>query len=128
MKDRSLGKAGLVAAGLACVALAAIGIVVPLLPTTPFLLLAAALFAKSSDRWYAWLTTHRVFGPYVRNYREHRAATRAVKAWTLLVLWVTVSFAGFFVERSLMVRILLAAIALGVSAHILSLKTLRPER
>ena len=62
-----------IAAGLASVVAGAIGIVIPLLPTTPFLLLAAVCFVRSSDRLHRWLTTNRVFGSYLRNYREHRS-------------------------------------------------------
>ena len=61
------------AAGLLFLALGALGVFIPVLPTTPFLLLAAAMFMRSSGRLYLWLTTHRVFGPFIRNYRLYRA-------------------------------------------------------
>jgi uncharacterized membrane protein YbaN (DUF454 family) len=65
---------GLVSLGLGCV-----GIVLPLLPTTPFLLLAAFCFARSSDRLHDWLHAHRVFGPLLDNWRRHRAIDRGAK-------------------------------------------------
>jgi uncharacterized membrane protein YbaN (DUF454 family) len=65
-----------------CVGLGVLGIFVPLLPTTPFLLVAAACFVRSSDRLYQRLITHRTLGPYIRNYREHRAITRRARIVT----------------------------------------------
>jgi uncharacterized membrane protein YbaN (DUF454 family) len=74
----------LISVGAICVGLGVLGIVVPLLPTTPFLLLAGACFIRSSDRLYQRLITHRTLGPYIRNYREHRAITRRARIVTLL--------------------------------------------
>ena len=67
------------AAGLASVTLGVVGIVVPLLPTTPLMILAAACFAKSSPRLHDWLYHHRVFGPAIRDWRAHRAIPRVAK-------------------------------------------------
>jgi len=117
----------LVACGLVSVTLATIGIVVPLLPTTPLLLLAAACFVRSSDRLYRWLTTHRLFGPYIRNYREHRAVTRTTKWLTLLLLWTAIGYSAVVVVRSLAVRLVLLVIAVGVTVHVLTLRTLTKE-
>lgn len=75
----------LVFTGIACVGLGSAGIVLPLVPTTPFLLLAAACFAKSSDRFHAWLLAHRRFGPVIRNYREKGGITRKTRAIDLFV-------------------------------------------
>lgn len=65
--------------GFAALALAALGVALPLLPTTPFLLVAAFAFARSSERWHAWLHSHRVFGPMIENWRRHRAIDRRTK-------------------------------------------------
>ncbi len=73
----------LTAGGVASLGLGALGVVLPLLPTTPFLLLAAACFFQSSDRLYDWLMRHRWFGPYIRNHREHRAITLGAKVGLL---------------------------------------------
>jgi uncharacterized membrane protein YbaN (DUF454 family) len=117
----------LVSCGLVSVTLATIGIVVPLLPTTPLLLLAAACFVRSSDRLYGWLTHHRLFGPYIRNYREHRAVTRVTKVFTLVLLWAAIGYSAVVVVRSLAVRIVLLVIAVGVTVHVLTLRTLTKE-
>ncbi len=70
--------------GLVCVAFAVIGVFVPLLPTTPFLLLAAACFARSSERFHQWLLNHPVFGTTVRAWDEHRSIPRKAK-WVAIV-------------------------------------------
>lgn len=117
----------LVLAGVILVGIALIGIFVPVLPTTPLLLLAAACFMNSSDRLYEWLVTHRWFGPYIRNYREHKAITLQAKVSALILLWATMGFTAFSVIDLLSIRILLLLIAVGVTVHISSLKTLTRE-
>jgi hypothetical protein len=112
--------------GFVAVGLAAVGLFVPLLPSTPFLLLAAACFMRSSDRFYRWLMTHPIFGAYIRNYREHRAITRQAKVVTLLLLWVTVGYSALVVFDTWYVQVTPVAIALGVTIHILKLKTMTP--
>ena len=111
--------------GMVAVALGAVGIFLPLLPTTPFLLLAAACFFKSSDRLYNWLITHKWFGRYIRQYREHRAIPRQTKVATIILLWGTLAFSGFVVINALWVRLLLLAVGVGVTLHLLSMKTMR---
>ena len=65
--------------GGVCVALATAGAVLPLLPTTPFLLLAAFAFARSSPRLHAWIMGHKRFGPLIRDWHEHGAISRRTK-------------------------------------------------
>ncbi len=113
----------LIFAGMLCVVLGAIGIVLPLLPTTPFLLLAAACFVRSSDRLYAWLTSHRVFGSYIKNYREHRGMTTKARILTLIVLWAGVSYATIVVARSWILRLVLLGIAVSVTIYLMRLRT-----
>ena len=123
----SLRKWLLISAGVLSVVLATVGVFLPLLPTTPFLLLAAACFMRSSDRLYGWLTTHKWFGPYIRNYREHKAITRRTKVVVLLLLWGTLGYTTLGVINALAVRALLLVIGVGVTVHVLSLKTLTQE-
>jgi hypothetical protein len=120
----SVRKGLLLAAGAASLSVGAVGVFLPLLPTTPFLLIAAACFMRSSDRHYQWLISHKVFGPYIRNYREHGAVTRHAKIVTLGLLWGTMGITAFGFVDSLAVRVILAAIAIGVSIHILRMKTM----
>ncbi len=65
--------------GLASLSFGIVGIVLPLLPTTPFLLLSAFCFARSSDRLHDWLLAHRSFGPLIENWRRERAIARSAK-------------------------------------------------
>jgi uncharacterized membrane protein YbaN (DUF454 family) len=117
----------LASVGVLFVGLAIIGVFVPLLPTTPFLLLAAACFVRSSDRLYNWLVRHRWLGPYIRNYREHKAITKKAKISTLALLWGTIGYTAFGVLTSWPLRVLLLLVAVGVTVHVLSIKTLTRE-
>jgi len=65
--------------GLSALGLAVLGVALPLVPTTPFVLLAAFAFARSSDRWHAWLRSHKIFGPIIENWRQHRSIDRRAK-------------------------------------------------
>ena len=73
--------------GVLSVALGVLGILLPLLPTTPFLLLAAGCFVRSSPKLYAWLLNHKWFGSYIRHYREHKAIPLRAKIVVLALLW-----------------------------------------
>jgi hypothetical protein len=117
----------LIAVGILSVALGLLGVFVPLLPTTPFLLLAAACFMRSSARLYRWLIHHKWFGPYIRSYREHRAITLRAKVATLVLLWGVIGTSALFATTLWWVRGLLGAIAVGVTVHLLHLGTLTPE-
>ena len=127
MDKSDLHKKLLISAGVLSVVLATVGILLPLLPTTPFLLLAAACFIRSSDRLYRWLISHRWLGPYIKNYREHKAVTKWTKVMTLLLLWGTLGYAAIWVTSALAIRVLLLLVGVGVTVHVLSLKTLTPE-
>jgi len=111
-------------AGILSVGLGILGIFLPLLPTTPFLLLAAACFTRSSPRFYEWLINHRHLGEYVRNYRERRAIKFQIIATLLALLWLTLG-TSILVFDALWLRSLLAAIGVGVTIHLLSLRTIR---
>lgn len=119
---RKMKKTLLVAAGSVSVALGVVGIFVPLLPTVPFLLLAAFLYARSSQRLYGWLINHRVLGPYIYDYITYRSVKLSIKVATLVLLWLTLAVSIWLVSN-LYVRIFLLAVGCGVSIHVLTLKT-----
>jgi len=115
----------LIAAGTISLALGTLGIVVPLLPTTPFLLLTAACYIRSSGRLYRWLMNHRLYGKFLHNYLEHKAISLNVKTGTIALLWATISISAVFFVSLNWVRILLFIIAVSVTIHILSFRTLK---
>jgi hypothetical protein len=114
-------------AGFFFVALGAIGIVLPILPTTPFLLIAAGLFLRSSGRLYLWLTNHRYLGPFIRNYRLYRAVPLSTKLFALIFLYITIGYSLFFVLENWWLRIPLLGIAVWATIHITHLRTLTKE-
>jgi len=127
LRKTSLRKWLLIAAGAIALGLGVTGVFIPLLPTTPFLLLAAACFFRSSDRLYVWLTHHKWFGAYIWHYREYKAITLRAKVVTLLFLWGVIGYTAFGIVTAWWVRALLGVIAVGVTIHILYLKTLTRE-
>ena len=118
-----VARALLVVCGSLSVALGVVGIFLPLLPTTVFLLLAAACYARSSDRFYQWLVNHRWLGSYIRNHYEGRGMRRRDKVITLLALWAGIGATAFWTVDALWLRLLLLGIALGVTLHIARLPT-----
>jgi uncharacterized membrane protein YbaN (DUF454 family) len=112
----------LIGAGTLSTGLGIIGIFVPILPTTPFLLLAAACYMRSSERFYRWLIGNRIFGAYVRNYIEGRGMPIRIKVLTILVLWLTIGLTATFGVQNMVIRIVLICIALGVTTHIIMIK------
>ena len=115
----------LIVCGTIATTLGVIGIIVPLLPTTPFLLLAAACYARSSERFYNWLLNNRLFGRYVKDYIERRGISLKAKVFTLVLLWVTITCSAILATDTTWIRILLFAIAAAVTIHILLIKTLK---
>ena len=118
----SIKRSLLIAAGSLSFGLGVAGIFLPLLPTTPFLLLASFCFLRSSKRLHGWLVNHRLFGKYLRDYLEHRSIPRNVKISTLAFLWISIILTMFIVGKWYL-TVLLAGIATAVSVHILSLRT-----
>jgi uncharacterized membrane protein YbaN (DUF454 family)/nitroreductase len=113
----------LIISGSLALILGFIGIIVPVLPTTPFLLLAAFCYLRSCETLYKRLTEHRVFGSYIYNYITYKAVKKRVKTASLVFLWLSLGISACLVNN-LHVRILLGVIGIGVSIHLLKLKTL----
>jgi len=89
-------------AGTLFVVLGVVGALVPVLPATPFLLLAAACYARSSRRLYGWLFTNRVFGEYLRRYRDGEGLPLASKIATLVLLWITLGVSALLALPALL--------------------------
>jgi len=116
----------LIALGFTAVGLAVVGIFVPILPTTPFLLLAAFLFGRSSPRFYAWLHSNRWFGAYLTNYRAGRGLPMREKVLTICALWVAILLSAAFALSSWWARGGLLMIAAAVTIHLLRIPTFHP--
>jgi len=114
----------LIIAGTLSLAVGIVGIFVPLLPTTPFLLLAAGCYLRSSQRFYNWLMTNRLFGAYIRNYFEGRGIPVKVKLFIIALLWVTIGISIWLVAKPLVTAILLI-VAIGVTLHIIFIRVRR---
>ena len=134
-KGQKITRALWLGAGIICVGLGAIGIVLPILPTTPFLLAAAACFCKSSTRMYNWLLNNKWFGNYIRNYKEGRGLTLKTKLTALAVLWITIGFSTIFLLNHLLptqlvlpIQLIMLVVAIGVSIHLLRLPTFKQVR
>ena len=110
--------------GTVTLLLGSLGIILPVLPTTPFLLLNAYFYVRSSDRLYQWLINHRIFGLYVRSYLKYRAVSRKTKIFALSSLWITIILSLIFFIHKWPVRLMILLVASIVTVHILSLKTM----
>jgi len=109
--------------GFAAIILAMIGVFLPVLPTVPFLLLALGCFARSSERFYAWLIDHAHFGPLIRPYLRGCGIPRVTKLKAIALVWISITISVLFLLETLWIRVCLLAIALGVTSYLLYLPT-----
>jgi len=114
----------LLAVGWLSVALGVIGIFLPVLPTTPFLLLAAACFARSSPRFYQWLVQHPRLGPWIRDYLEGNGIPLKGKVYAIGLMWASILFSCYLVPMP-WARAFMLTSAVLVTVYILRQKTLR---
>lgn len=112
--------------GSLMLALGAVGIILPVLPTTPFLLVAGFFYLRSSKRLYGWLLRHRILGPYIVSYLKYKAIPRKTKISALVLLWSSL-IVSMVVLASLKAGLFLAAVGVAVSVHLLSLRTISVE-
>lgn len=117
----------LIVTGTVSLVIGIVGIFIPLLPTTPFLLITAACYARGSNRFYNWLLCNKLLGNYIKNYREGKGIALNIKIITLSFLWATIIFSALFVVSNLIIRVILIVIAIGVTVHIASIKTMKKE-
>lgn len=114
-------------AGVLCIALGTLGIFLPVLPTTPFVLLAASCFAASSPRLYARLIRNRHFGPFIENYRHGGGVPKKRKREAIFFLWGTLCVSAALFRQPLVWGILLL-VGIGVTLHLLLVKTAEDEK
>jgi uncharacterized membrane protein YbaN (DUF454 family) len=112
----------LIFSGFAALALGTAGIVLPGLPTTPFVLLAAFCFSSSSPRFDAWLRRNRLFGPYIENYRTKQGISKKRKVITIAYMWAGMIVSMVMIGTPWVVPVL-GFIGIGVTVHIMLLKT-----
>ena len=111
--------------GLISLGLGILGIFLPVLPTTPLLLLSAFLFLRSNRKLYEWLMNHQKLGPYISNFLHHKTIPLKIKVISISTLWITLLFCAFGVAEHWALRLFFLALATGITIHILSYKTSR---
>ena len=121
-------RAALVVLGSLCLALGLVGIAVPGLPTTPFLLLAVFFYARGSERLHRWLLTHRVLGPYLDRFRAGHGMSVREKIVAIALLWLTMGATMARLVQHHAAWSLLALVGLGVTVFLVRLPTYRPSR
>lgn len=99
-----------------------VGIVIPILPTTPFVILAATCFATSSPKLYNYMLRSSYFREYIENYKNGTGIQRATKVKSILLLWLSLGISAIFTNSTIM-HVVLAFICVGVTVHICLLKT-----
>lgn len=109
--------------GWASLALGCLGIVLPLLPTVPLLLLAAACFARSSERFYNWLLDHQRLGPIIRPFLEGAGLPIRSKIRAIVLVWMSILLSALFFTDTSWIRLLLLVIAAGVTVYLAKLPT-----
>lgn len=109
--------------GWLSVVLGVVGIFLPVLPTTPFLLLAAACFVRSSKRFYSWLVQHPRLGPWIRDYLDGQGLPLKAKVYSIALMWISIGFSCYLVPM-LWARLFMLGSAVLVSLYILKQKTL----
>lgn len=109
--------------GILLVAIGVIGIFLPVLPTTIFLILASACFVKSSPKANEWLRNHKVLGMYVKNYQDKTGLTIKAKIFNIAFLWIMILLSAFYLTNEFYIKVVLLLIAAGVTIHLLMIKT-----
>jgi uncharacterized membrane protein YbaN (DUF454 family) len=111
--------------GLLSLGLGILGAFLPVLPTTPLLLLSAALFLRGNRRLYDWLMNHPKLGPYITNFMKHKAIPLRIKVVAVTTLWLTLLYCTVFVADHWAFRAFFIVLAIAITIHILSYKTLK---
>ncbi len=123
--SQKIGRALFFVAGSVSLALGAIGIVLPILPTTPFLLLALACYCRSSERMTHWMLNNKYFGRYIRNYKEGKGIPLKTKLFAITILWIAMVYSAIFIIPIWIAQLILFAVAAAVTLHVFRLQTYR---
>jgi len=111
-----------------------IGIFLPLLPTTPFLLLTAACYIRSSERMYNWFLNNRWFGEYIRNYQSGRGIPLKTKLFAISSMWITMCISVILVAQNIpriqvtIMLVTLIIIGTGVTIHLIKIPTFKKQK
>ncbi len=109
--------------GFLLVAIGVIGIFLPVLPTTIFLILASACFVKSSPKANEWLRNHKILGIYIKNYQDKTGLTVKSKIFNVTFLWIMILLSAFYLTDEWYIKLILIGIAIGVTIHLMMIKT-----
>jgi uncharacterized membrane protein YbaN (DUF454 family) len=123
---KQISKSIWILGGTVCIGLGALGVFLPVLPTTPFLLLAAYCYGRGSKRFYHWLVNRSRLGSYIRNYQSGRGIPAKQKLLTIAFLWLTIGTTIALVVLAWWLKVTLVVMATGVTIHLFRMKTWHP--
>lgn len=112
----------LIVLGCLFLTLGGVGVFIPVLPTTPFCILAGVCFSASSEKMYNWLLNSKVFGVFLKNYRDKTGIPMKYKIVSIAFLWTSLGISIFLVDNGI-VDWILVAVGVVVTAHLLLIKT-----
>jgi len=110
--------------GTIALVIGAIGLFLPVIPTTPLLILAAACYYRGSDRLHNWILSSRWFGETIKNYQEGRGLTRDTKVRAISMMWAMILISAWFFVSNLFIRVAIICVAIGVTVYLARLPTL----
>ncbi len=113
-----------VVVGTIALVIGAIGIFLPVIPTTPLVILAAACYYRGSERLHAWILSSRRFGETIKNYQEGRGLTRDTKVRAISMMWASIIISAWFFVSNLFVRVAMIGVAIGVTVYLVRLPTM----
>lgn len=127
MIENKLFKLTLITLGSLFLFLGVLGVFLPLLPTTPFLLITAACYLRSSEKLYYSLMNNRFLGRHIRNYYEGKGVPLHIKIIACGSLWLTMGYSILFIISNPVIKFILLLVALCVTIHLFLIRTLRKE-
>jgi uncharacterized protein len=112
--------------GVTLLGIGAVGVVTPVLPTTPLVLAAFFCFTQSSEKAEKWILNNRYFGSYIENYKTKKGVPYDVKLKSIVFLWITLTASMFILRQNIMILVLMI-VGVAVTMHILLLKTIKTK-